>query len=193
MEADTGRAVRMAERVRRTARELGIAPDGVDLIALAHECAMEPRMAAISDDHDPAYLHPGRTAAILMDDLGLDDAEWIAAALLVDTGRPDLEPTGDSLESLPTEVIELVRSLPRPDSEFLLEDLLALERVTLDVALSERLDLLRHIHLWEDVEAAAQVYHHAVETYGGAATRSHPKLARRYAWWVRNFGRKFPT
>jgi (p)ppGpp synthase/HD superfamily hydrolase len=183
----------MAERIRRTAREIGIPKHGVDLLAMVHERAMDPRLATISDDHDPAYLHPGRTAAILMDDLAMVDADWIAAAMLVDTGRPDLEATGDALRELPDLVIERSRAVPRPGSETLVEDLLALEPVALNVALAERLDQLRHIHLWDDSERAAQVYRHAVETYSVIAVRGHPKLVRRYAWWTRTFGRKFPT
>lgn len=190
---ETGRAVRMAERVRRTAREMGIAAEGVELLATTHERAMAPRLAAISDDHDPAYLHPGRTAAILLDDLAMVDAEWIAASMLVDTARSDLEPRGETLQGLPQDVIERSRELPRPGSQTLVEDLLALEPVALEVALAERLDHLRHIHLWDDTEQASQVYIHAVETYSRVAARSHPKLARRYAWWTRTFARKFPT
>lgn len=190
---EPSRAVRMAERVRRTAREVGLTDPDVELLATAHAIAMGPRLAALSDDHHPAYLHPGRVAAILLDDLGMLNAEWIAAGMLLDTGRPDLEPPEAALGALPAAVAARRRLVPRPGSETLVEDLLSLKPVGLDVALVERLDHLRHIHLWDDEDAAARVYAQAAETYSRVAARSHPKLARRYAWWTRTFGRKFPT
>ena len=183
----------MGERVRRTAREAELSPEDVDLLSQAHGLAMAPRLAALSDDHDPAYLHPGRTAAILFDDLSMVEAEWIAVAMLLDTERPDLEAVDSELSELPERVVEFRRRMPRPDSETVIEDLLTLEPTALHVALAERLDQLRHIHLWEDVERAARVYCQAADTYSVVATRSHPELARRYAWWTRTFGRKFPT
>ena len=185
--------MQMAERVRRTAVEAGLSKPGVELLTRAHALAMTPRLAALLDDHDPAYLHPGRTAVILLDDLALVDAEWIATAMLLDTVRPDLEVSLDALRELPEPVIARWKELPRPDAETLVEDLLALEPDALNVALAERLDQLRHIHLWDDVEHAARVYVHAAETYSRVAVRSHPELARRYAWWTRTFARKFPT
>lgn len=190
---EPGRAVRMGERLRRTAHEVGLPQKDVELLATAHALAMAPRVAALSDDHDPAYLHPGRTAAILLDDLAMLDAGWVAAGMLLDTGRPDLEAQDEVLQELPPELLERRCSLPRPGSETLVEDLLSLQPVALNVALAERLDHLRHIHLWADVDAAARVYAHAAESYSRVAARSHPKLARRYAWWTRTFGRKFPT
>ena len=61
----------MADRVDRTAVAAGVDRLGRDLISTAMEAARAPRLAVIDDDHDPDYLHPGRTVVVLLDDVGL--------------------------------------------------------------------------------------------------------------------------
>ena len=58
----------MSDRVERTARAAGVDRSGLDLIGTAIKAAMAPRLAAIDDDHDPDYLHPGRTIVVLLDE-----------------------------------------------------------------------------------------------------------------------------
>ncbi|MEE8147305.1 MAG: hypothetical protein V3T24_06850, partial [Longimicrobiales bacterium] len=81
----------MADRVDQTAAGAGLDQSGRDLIGTAMEAAMAPRLAGFDDDHDPEYLHPGRTVVVLLDDAGFADPVALAAACLLDTRRGDLE------------------------------------------------------------------------------------------------------
>jgi len=188
---EPGRGDRMAERVRRTARERGFASDAVRMLGRVHELAMAPRLRALEDDHDPRYLHPGRVAAILMDDLACGDPDRVALGMVFDSEDRELEaPDGE----LPSGLRDRRAALPRPEAAGeLLEALVTLEAPLLDLVLAERLDPLRHIHLLEDVDRARSLYAQAAETYARAATRGHPVLTRRYAWWTRRFGARFST
>jgi hypothetical protein len=58
------------------------------------------------------------------------------------------------------------------------------------LALAERLDHARHLHLREPAVRAG--FHRSVgEIYLPIAHRTHPRLARRYDWWWRMFRRRF--
>ena len=58
----------------------GVGEAGRLLIGQGFRAAMVPRLEVILDDHHPNYLHPGRTAAILLDDVGLNEPVALAAA-----------------------------------------------------------------------------------------------------------------
>ena len=188
---EPGRGDRMAERIRRTCRERGFAPEAVEELARLHRLAMKPRVRELEDDHDPRYLHPGRVAAILLDDLECDDPALVALGMVLDSEDRELE-APDPL--LPEELAARRATLPRPErGDELLEALVTLEPAMLDVVLAERLDHLRHIHLLDDLERARSLYAQAAASYAAAAARAHPVLSRRYDWWTRKFGRKFST
>ena len=185
---------RMADRIDRTAAIHGVDEDGRGLIERGFRAAMAARVEVISDDHHPDYLHPGRTAAILLDDVGLNEPLPLAAACLVDTQRPELEPSReDLLERVGQEVLDIRDQVPRPGSERLLEDLLGSEMRVGLVALAERLDHLRHAHLWGDMEAARAAHREGSAVYLAVAERTHPLLARRYTHCCRTFGKKYTT
>jgi (p)ppGpp synthase/HD superfamily hydrolase len=59
------------------------------------------------------------------------------------------------------------------------------------IALAERLDQLRHAHLWPDPERRRRAHQEALSVYSPLAERASPKLARRYAWWCSMFARKY--
>jgi (p)ppGpp synthase/HD superfamily hydrolase len=182
----------MADRVDRTAAGAGVDRQGRDLIARAIEVAMSPRLAAIEDDHDPDYLHPGRTAVVLLDDVGLADPVALAAACLLDTRRDDLEPSDREVtEDVSPAVTAFRNAVPRSSSVTLLEDLLASERDVVLVALVERLDQVRHAHLWGDLSEARAAHQEASEVYLKMAERTHSKLAARYSSWCRAFREKY--
>ena len=185
---------RMVERIDRTALVHGVEQAGRSLIEEAFRAAMAPRLAVIHDDHHPDYLHPGRTAAILLDDVGLTEPVALAAACLVDTQRPELEVSDSEVEKrVGRDVLEFRARLPRPGAERLLEDLLGCELQVVLVALAERLDHLRHAHLWGDLEAARSAHAEASAVYLPMAERAHVRLARRYAHCCGTFGRKYAT
>lgn len=185
---------RMADRIDRTAAMHGVDEEGRRLIERGFRNAMVSRLEVITDDHHPDYLHPGRTAAILLDDVGLNEPVALSAACLLDTQRPELEANGPGLlEQVGQEVLDFRDQVPRPGSEQVLEDLLASEAQVLLVALAERLDHLRHAHLWRDVEAARAAHVEGSAVYLAVAERTHPLLARRYTHCCRAFGKKYAT
>ena len=182
----------MAGRVDQTAAGVGVDRLGRDLIAKAIEAAMSPRLAAIDDDHDPDYLHPGRTAVVLLDDVGLADPVALAAACLLDTRRVDLEPSDREVTEHVSPAVTAFRSaVPRSGSVTLLEDLLASEPEVALVALAERLDQIRHAHLWGVMSEARAAHEEASEVYLKMAERTHARMAARYASWCRAFRERY--
>ncbi len=185
---------RMIERLDRTALMHGVEAAGRSLIEEAFRAAMAPRLAVIHDDHHPDYLHPGRTAVILLDDVGLTEPVALAAACLVDSQRPELEASDSEVEAqVGQKVMDLRGRVPRPGSERLLEDLLGSDPQVGLVALAERLDHLRHAHLWGDLETARAAHAEGSAVYLAVAERAHPLLARRYRHCCLIFSRKHAT
>ena len=179
----------MADRVDRTAVAAGVDRLGRDLIGAAIEAAKTPRLAVIDDDHHPDYLHPGRTAVVLLDDVGLSDPVALAAACVLDTRRNDLEPPDREVTEHVSAAVTAFRNVvPRPGSVTLLEDLLASGREVVLVALAERLDQVRHAHMWGDLAEARAAHQEASEVYLKMAERTHARLAARYTHWCRAFG-----
>jgi len=182
----------MAGRVDRTAVAAGVDRPGRDLIGAAMEVARAPRLETIDDDHHPDYLHPGRTVVVLLDDVGLADPLALAAACVLDTRRADLEPPDREVtENVGAAVTAFRSAVPRPGSVRLLEDLLASEPEVVVVALAERLDQVRHAHLWGDLSEAPALYEEASEVYLKMAERTHTRLAARYAAWCRTFKERY--
>ena len=198
-EQDSGAASRadaMGERVVRTARDTGPTDTALPLLARAYQLAMEPRLRLGIDDHDPDFLHPGRTALILLLDTQETRPGVLAAAMLTETGRSDLRVDPSRIElalggAFGADVRERVAAVPPTTADDLAERLvLAADDVQL-VALAERLDYLRHAHLWSDVERRRAAHALATEVYAGLAHRVHPALARRYDAWCGMFERKY--
>ncbi len=181
------RAAAMADRLATTARQAGIDETGITRISAAFRTAMRPREQHLEDDHDPDFLHPGRTALILMDDLGIRDPRLIAAGALLESLRPELAAT-----SADDEVQALVAEVPTParDGELLLELLLAAERPVRIIALAERLDQVRRLHLREPTVWRA-LHQETTEVYLPIASRTDQTLARRFRWWCRTFQERF--
>ena len=182
----------MSDRVDRTAVVVGVDGLGRVLIGKAIETAMARRLVTIDDDHHPDYLHPGRTVVVLLDDVGLADPVALAAAGVLDTRRDDLEPTdADVTERVDAEVTAFRGAVPRSGSDTLLEDLLASERNVVLVTLAERLDQVRHAHMWGDLGEARAAHREASEVYLKMAERTHARLAARYTQWCRAFGERY--
>jgi (p)ppGpp synthase/HD superfamily hydrolase len=187
------RAEAMARRLTRTAHALAIDREGQDLIRRAFEIGMEPRFDRGLQDHDPDYLHPARTALILMDDAGVADPQTLAAALVAETRDPSLVPDPEALGAL-ADVLSILHAVPGPGSEpeGLMEQLVTATRAVRLVAIAERLDHARHLHLRERSEWEG---YHAVtcRVYAPAAARTQHTLAGRLAWWCTTFEQRFLT
>jgi hypothetical protein len=183
----------MAERVLRTAREGGAPAGELPLVARAHALAMEPRLRTGIGAHHHDLLHPGRTALILLLDTEERAAPLLAAAALVESERPELRvERREVVRSIAREeVVALLDGVPAPSSEDLAEALLLAPRDVQLVTVAERLDQLRHAHLWDDRERARAAHREAVQVYAAIAERVHPKLSRRYDWWSRMFERNY--
>jgi hypothetical protein len=121
------------------------------------------------------------------------DPDVLLAATLVDSARPDLDlPLEDAEEEAGPRAIEIarrVRAGPPPDSDRL-EWLVQLDGDALLVALAERLDHARHLHLapaatWPDF------HRRFAKADLPAASRSDARLAWRMQWWHDSFARRF--
>ncbi len=192
----------MEERVIRAGAEAGMSDDGIGLLRASHRVAMRAREsgpAALADDHHPAFLHPGRTALLLLHDAGERDPVVLAAGVLSETrdlalgavagelavlsGWPGGEQAMALREQLPTGEW---RSDPGEEADAsLLEALVLAGDAVLRIAVCEALDHLRHAHLWAEGHERARAVALAERVYGPLSSRVHPALSRRYAWWLR--------
>lgn len=187
------RARAMAQRLADTAEHAGLAAADVALIERAFDLAMQPRIERIADDHDPDFLHPARTTLILLEDVGCRDARTLAAGALCETVRLELAvPIARVEAALDPAVRALLDEVPVPEraGEELLERLVTAGPDARLIALAERLDHARHLHLRP---AAGWPAFHALtcDVYLPLASRADPTLERRLRWWCGMFARRF--
>lgn len=184
-----GRAAEMARSLASAAKGVGLPPGEVATLDRAHLLAMEPRVAQIEDDHHPAYLHPGRSALILMHDVGKVDVTVLVLATLHESRDMGLRvPSGQVESEVGAAAVEALRAIPIAGDERLVEHLVTLGPGSALVALAERLDHLRHLHMREDLmHLWADVHDEVVQAWLPFAARTNSTLARRYAHWVRTF------
>lgn len=187
------RAEAMARRIAGAAERAGLTQAERALLDRAFRLAMEPRARLLADDHDPDFLHPARTALILLEDLGCRDPHALAAGAVCETLRPELAAAAAEIRGvLGPAVHALVAAVPVPAlaGDELLEQLVAADHATRLVALVERLDHARHLHLRPRAEWAA--FHGLTrEAYLPVALRTDPTLGRRFRWWCAMFERRF--
>ncbi len=196
---DVARGVAMGRRVVRTAARLGLAGEDLELLRVAHDRARVPREARLDDDHDPHYLHPGRTALILMLDTEESDPVVLAAALLAESERPDLRVATAELLAMDVserlgawlrDAVALRDAVPDPHDPELVERLVVAGEPLVRLAVAERLDQARHSHMWREGKKDAAFLDEVARVYGPLAERSHPKLAHRYRRWSRGTRRR---
>jgi (p)ppGpp synthase/HD superfamily hydrolase len=179
----------MAGRVARTLEDAGVAPEGIALVVEAHRLAMAPRLDRILDPHDPDFLHPGRTALILLLDTPLREPVALAAATLVESERVELRVGADTVRrAIGDTVADFVATVPIAH-EGLVEALVTAPTEVCMVALAERLDHCRHAKFWKDPAARVRIHEQAEAVLGPVAERTDPALARRFAHWAGAFGR----
>lgn len=186
------RAEAMAARLRTTFLLAGLTEDDATRVESAYRAAMALRSGELPEAH-PAYLHPARTALILFHDAGVGAVALLSAGTLVDTKNSELAVPLAEIERLcGARVAHLVAEVPSPDSagDELLERLLVAPYDVQLVALAERLDCARHVHLLPAEDWRAE-HDRVRDIYLPVAERTHPLLARRFAWWLGAFHDRF--
>lgn len=175
----------MIERVTTEARAV-LSRSDADIVRGALADALAVRDAAIADDHDPRYLHTARTIRILIADGECRSVSALAAAAFVDTVDPGLAPAP------PAEPLRrIVDAVPRPDrdGDELLERIVTADFDVGLVAVAERLDQARHLHLRSDLDWPS--FHAQIRTvYVPAARRFSALIARRTERWSDAFERR---
>lgn len=178
----TSRLRGMHRRIEDRLRQAGLAEAAGGQILETNAAALLHRLNVLGDEEHFDLLHPSRTLLILLDDCGVVDAEVLRAAASIESEHVTLRiaPAND-----------LASDVPAPDTtETLLEDLVVADAEVRLIALAERLDHARHLHLREPAEWPA--FHESMRTvYAPVATRTHPRLDYRYDWWCDMFGRRF--
>lgn len=220
------RAEAMRQRVARTAaRSAFFSVEDQARIDAALRAALQPRIDALDLEH-PDLLHPARTALIMIEDLGVADADVVIAGILCETIHTGLTAHASAVAAAGAHAIALLKEVPGASIGALLQDLPdatgaapvdprsgaasaaadtdpadadpsdRLERLVVAshgaqvVALTERLDHARHLHLrprdeWEDYHAAT------CAAYAPVAGRTHPRLGERLDGWCSIFRRRF--
>jgi (p)ppGpp synthase/HD superfamily hydrolase len=175
----------MIERVTIEARSVLDRSDA-NIVRGALTEALALRDARIEDDHDPRYLHPARTIRILIADGDCRSVETLAAAAFVDTIDRELAPAPPTVP-----LRDFVEAVPRPDrdADLLLERIVTAEHDVALVALAERLDHARQLHM--RAAPAWPAFHAEVRAvYIPAARRVAAQIARRLERWADAFERR---
>ena len=183
----------MADRLEAAARNAGVDAGALPAIREACLASLERRATVLIDEEHADYLHPARTALVLMHDTGLAEPAALAAALLVDTEAPALGFDGPAAEALAgPSAAAIVGEVPIPAlvGEALMEALLTASEPALLIALVERLDHARHLHLRPTAHWPA-FHDQILRIYAPTAERTHETLARRYRWWTDMFGQRY--
>lgn len=179
----------MAGSVERIARAAGLGADAIDLVGRAYALAMEPR--GVLDEHDPAFLHPGRSILVLLRDVGPLPAEVLAVAAVHESeeARFRIDPSMVR-EDLGSDVADMESSLPLPTDDDLVERLVTLDEHARLAALAERLDHIRHAHLREEPDRWRALRDEVSAAWAPVAERTHARLADRYRAWLRAITRR---
>jgi hypothetical protein len=182
----------MASSLAAAVRGVGLGEEEVTTIGRAFALAVAPRVAALDDDHHPAYLHPGRSMLILMHDVGPVEPRVLVAACVHESLDEALRIPVDELRAtLDPAQLDALGAIPLPGEERLLERLVTLEEGLALSVLAEWLDQLRHLHMRQDLSAAwAQAHEEVLGVWLPFARRSHPKMAVRYEHWARVFTKR---
>lgn len=182
----------MGRALVSTARGLGYPEADVAALREAFDTAMVPRVRHLDDDHHPAYLHPGRSALILLRDVGVVEASALVVAAMHESVDAELRVGPEVLEAPPSAaVVGALASIPLPGDERLAERMLSLERGLALSVLAEWLDQLRHLHVRPDLaERWPGAHEEVVRVWLPFARRVDTRLATRYAHWARTFARR---
>jgi (p)ppGpp synthase/HD superfamily hydrolase len=194
------RAEAMVERVSlEAARAIGQVD--ADRVRRAVAAALAARDPLLEDDHDPRLLHPARTVLILLSDAACRDPEVLAAGAFAESIdvalRAELSLLEDAAGPGARRVAEAVPGAGSGSgsgsgsglglgTEVLMELLVTAPAEAALVAVAERLDHARHLHLRPDLPW--REVHGTVDTvYAPVAARLSPVLGRRLDRWAEAF------
>jgi hypothetical protein len=187
---DRERAEAMAVRLRRTAGRFALSGANLDSLDECFRYVVGLRLQAWPEPH-PDFLHPARTALILLDDVGIADVAALGSGLLYDSDRPDLSVSASDAAALGWNgAADLLAQFPPAglDDSRLMESLVTLDPVPLAVVLSERLDHARHLH-FRPADRWQSSYRQVLDIYLPIAVRSSI-LAARFDAWAEAFSRR---
>lgn len=182
----------MARRISASAGRAGITPASVARIGEAFLEMIHARGVNVTDEHHPDFLHTGRTAVILLEDVLISDVGAIGAAVLYDSLRPEHHEAALRLAARFGVTVEAVLHEllvdPEDDGE-LIEALVTASDAARLVAVAERLDHARHLHL-RDASAWAAFHRQFNDVFLPLAHRTHPQLAYRCDRWAHAFAQR---
>lgn len=186
------RAAQMARSVLAAGRARGFGRPDLAAVERVLDLSMAPRLEQLDDDHHPAYLHPGRTALVLLRDVGDVDPAVVIVGVLHESSDSSLRvPSERIAELVGRSGAAAVASIPLPGDPRLIERLVGLGPGVALAALAERLDQLRHLHLREDLmDGWADTHAEVASAWLPLAARTHPLLTRRYEHWTRTFAKR---
>jgi hypothetical protein len=184
--ACTDRGEAMARRIVGSALRAGTDPAPIVAAFLLGEAK---RIAAFRDDQHPDYLHGGRAAVILLEDVRVSDPATVAAAAAAESEDARVRITPAELAAVAgADAGRLLAELPVPAEagDRLTELLVVASEPARLAAVTERLDHARHLHLRAAAGWAA--FHETItRSYLPVAQRTHPVLARRLERWAYAF------
>jgi (p)ppGpp synthase/HD superfamily hydrolase len=187
------RARSAAARLETSARQAGVGEQPLTVLRNAVELALGRRAQRFPDPHHGDFLHPVRNALILLSDAGTADPHALTAAVLLDTEDIACSIAPDAARALAgAEVADILAEVPAPAAagERLLELLVTARPLSQLVALAERLDHVRHLHL-RPTEQWPGAHADVLRVYLPLADRVHETLARRFRWWADAFARRY--
>jgi (p)ppGpp synthase/HD superfamily hydrolase len=188
---DRARAV--LERLARAAEAAGVPDAGARRVTDALALSLERRARHFRDPQHTDFLHPARTALILLHDTPLTDADALTAAVLFDSERRALTFDADEAAGIGGERAGgMIAALPIPAeaADLLLERLVAADEAVRLIALAERLDHVRRLHL-RPTEWWQAVHDEIEAVYLPVAERTDATLARRFRWWADMFAERY--
>jgi (p)ppGpp synthase/HD superfamily hydrolase len=166
--------------------------DDVDLVTDAYHLAMQPRLHHLPHVFHHDMLHPARTALILIENAQCRRAVVLAAAQMTESLLPALRVPAHEISALGGQVSALSKTVPDPLSEEagdLLEKLVTAEGDVALIAVAERLDHARHLHMRPE-SAWRPYYEQTVAIYLPLAGRVNEDLFARFDRWARSFQRR---
>ncbi len=170
----------MIARLEKVWGDAEIEPSALVSLVDRAERIMARRAAAFADEHHPAFLHPLRTAVLLLEADEVDPRAH-AAALGLDTER---DSGGDAMEgrSEPDDANVAAVLVAGPDER--LELLVVAEPWVRHTWLAERLDQIRHLHLWAGPVRTRTALERAEREELPLAGRVGGRLERAWADWL---------
>ncbi|MEX1183308.1 MAG: hypothetical protein WEF86_08720 [Gemmatimonadota bacterium] len=179
------RAAAMLDRAAAEAAAVLTAADAARVRA-ALEVALRAR-TTVFDVEDARSLAPARTVRILIADVAMRSADALSASAFVDSVDEAAPPSG--ILSDGAELLLEVVPMPATAGDRLLEQLVSVHPDAALIAIAERLDQARHLHLRHELPWVA--FHSGIRNaYIPAAYRLSPQLARRLDRWADAFARR---